>query len=302
MSYAFIKVNNTYTIFLDKPITIDSSHRFYNEIANILDNEKNENIEQYLNQEQKFAQSLVDNFKIVDHQLHHKDTPLTGYVANRIVELFFENKPYNRIIAFLKNLLENPSNRIYEHLYQFLELGKNPITEDGCFLAYKRINADYTDVYSSTISNRVGSVVSMPRQAVDDNPNNTCSHGLHVCSYEYLKHFASERLVVCKVNPQDVVSIPTDYYHTKMRVCRYKVIQEIPLDSTDWTVRYPDEEPEDDEKIEEREEQWLVELESKNQNAIINYRCWASRKETAIEQALEAYPNHSVISVIKDDE
>ena len=295
MSYAFIKVNSTYTIFLDKPITVDSSHRFHKEIADILDNEKDEDIKQYLNQEQKFAESLEEaEFKIIDGSLCYNGTALTGYLANRIVELFHKNKPYGRIVKFLKNLLENPSNRVYEHLYQFLELGKNPITEDGCFLAYKRIKADYTDVHSGTISNRVGSVVSMPRQAVDDNPNNTCSHGLHVCSYEYLKNFTGERLVVCKVNPRDVVSIPTDYNHTKMRVCRYEVIQEIPLDSTDWADRYPDEEPED--------RSWSVELENTHDNATVYFHCQASRKEAAAEQALEAYSNHIVINVNEEFE
>ena len=137
-------------------------------------------------------------------------------------------------------------------------------------------------------------MVSMPRQAVDDNPNNTCSHGLHVCSYEYLKNFTGERLVVCKVNPRDVVSIPTDYNHTKMRVCRYEVIQEIPLDSTDWADRYPDEEPED--------RSWSVELENTHDNATVYFHCQASRKEAAAEQALEAYSNHIVINVNEEFE
>lgn len=299
MSYAFIKVNNTYTVFLDKPITIDSSNRFYKEIADILDNEKDEDIKQYLNQEQRFVNSLGE-FEIQGHQLYYKDTPLAGYAANRVVELFYEGKPYNRIVNFLKNLLENPSNRVYRHLYEFLEIGKNPITEDGCFLAYKRIRADYMDIHSGFISNRVGAIIKMTRQAVDDNPNNTCSHGLHVCSYEYLKHFTGERLVVCKVNPRDVVSIPMDYNHTKMRVCRYEVIQEIPLDSTDWADRYPDEDL--DEEPEDKDLRWSVELESADRDTMSYFHCWAACKGEAAEQALEAYPNHTIIDISEEHE
>lgn len=33
--------------------------------------------------------------------------------------------------------------------------------------------------------------------------------------------------MVCKVNPADVVSIPTDYNDAKMRCCEYKVVREI---------------------------------------------------------------------------
>lgn len=299
MSHAFIKVNSTYTVFLDKPITVDSSHRFYEKIADILDNEKDESIEQYLHQEQKFAESLGETeFEIIDGSLCHYGKALTGYLANRIVELFHEGKPYGRIVKFLKNLLENPSNRVYEHLYQFLELGKNPITEDGCFLAYKLVRDDYTDCYSGTISNRVGSVISMPRQAVDDNPNNTCSHGLHICSYEYLKHFTGKRLMVTKQNPRDVVSIPEDYNHTKMRVCCYEIIQEIPLDSTDWTDRYPDENLDKEPK----DLKWSIELERTDEDAVVYYHCFAVSADDAEEKALEAYPHHSVVSVCEEFE
>ena len=73
----------------------------------------------------------------------------------------------------------------------------------------------------------------MPRNEVEDNPEKTCSAGLHVCSYDYLDNYSSsecdlDRVVICEVDPQDVVSIPSDYNNAKMRVCKYKVIDEIP--------------------------------------------------------------------------
>jgi hypothetical protein len=68
----------------------------------------------------------------------------------------------------------------------------------------------------------------VPRNCVDEDPDRTCSHGLHVCSFDYLPHFshANGHVVVCKVNPADVVAIPRDYNNTKMRVCRYEVVGE----------------------------------------------------------------------------
>lgn len=66
----------------------------------------------------------------------------------------------------------------------------------------------------------------MERSLVDDNPNNTCSSGLHVASFKYAEDFGSGRLVLCEVDPRDVVSVPVDYNSQKMRTCKYKVIGE----------------------------------------------------------------------------
>jgi hypothetical protein len=123
--------------------------------------------------------------------------------------------------------MENPSFRAVSELYDFLEASQLPITEDGCFLAYKRIRSDYTDVHSGSFDNSIGQVVSMPRNEVDEDKDRTCSAGLHFCSRAYLPHFCGDRIVVLKINPADVVAIPSDYNNAKGRACRYEVIQEL---------------------------------------------------------------------------
>jgi hypothetical protein len=84
------------------------------------------------------------------------------------------------------------------------------------------------------MDNSPGKIVEMERNAVDDNMHNTCSTGLHFCSKEYLPHFGNrdsgkkaDRVVILKINPRDVVSIPADYNATKGRACRYEVIGEL---------------------------------------------------------------------------
>jgi hypothetical protein len=66
----------------------------------------------------------------------------------------------------------------------------------------------------------------MNRQDVDDNCNNTCSTGLHFCSLNYLGSFGSsgDPVVILKIDPKDVVSIPVDYNNTKGRCCKYEVV------------------------------------------------------------------------------
>jgi hypothetical protein len=70
----------------------------------------------------------------------------------------------------------------------------------------------------------------MERHEVDDNKDRTCSSGLHFCSKDYLNSFGGERVVIVKINPRDVVSIPSDYNDTKGRACRYEVVGEIDAD------------------------------------------------------------------------
>jgi hypothetical protein len=108
-----------------------------------------------------------------------------------------------------------------------------PITDDGYFLAYKRVNRNYTDCHSGTFDNHVGKVVEMPREKVNANRNETCSAGLHVCSHSYLSHYSGDRIVVVKINPKDVVSVPVDYNNAKMRVCRYEVVSELKSEDRD---------------------------------------------------------------------
>lgn len=302
----FIKVNNLYTIFTDIPITIGPDHPHYKEIAEILDNERNDDLTPLLHPMKRKVEKLLahPNFRVVNGQLFHNGNPVYGYIVDRIFELIEANKPIARMLNFLEKLLQNPSNRVYEQLFKFLETGSVPITEDGDFLAYKRINKDYTDVRTGKIFNRVGDEVSMPRQQVDDNPNNTCSHGLHVCSFDYIANFSGERLVVVKVNPCDVVSIPVDYNHTKMRVCRYKVISEIPIDTAKniWAERFVNLKPEEPEEEPEEERWYSIELESDSNNAeeetTTYFRCLAKNETEARDKAEAKFPYYYIINSI----
>lgn len=155
-----------------------------------------------------------------------------GTIAERMLELVAMNFDLSPICRFYENLMRNPSHRAVNSLYDFLEYGNMPLTADGCFIAYKAVRGDFRDIHSGTYDNSVGAICKMPRNQVDENPDRTCSAGLHVCSYEYLPHFAhaNGKIVAVKVNPADVVAIPADYNNTKMRVSQYEVISEV----TNW--------------------------------------------------------------------
>lgn len=166
-------------------------------------------------------------------EVFYKDEVVNSALSRRILALKDKGFNITPFILFMENLYNNPSYRAVNELYGFLEACNLPITEDGCFLAYKKIKDDYTDCYTGTIDNSigaVGAVVEMPRYKVNEDSEQTCSYGLHVASYSYMAHCPGQRIVICKVNPADVVAVPKDYNNSKMRVCKYEVINEVKLE------------------------------------------------------------------------
>jgi len=140
------------------------------------------------------------------------------------------------LMSFLDKVLRNPSMRSRTQLWRFVATNNIAITPDGDLLFYKKVQDNYYDVHTGK-SNcyTVGSTHTMSRSEVDDDPESTCSTGLHVCSYEYLRSFGGQRTMLCQVDPADVVSVPIDYENTKVRVCRLTVVKEVsnpePLDT-----------------------------------------------------------------------
>jgi len=170
-----------------------------------------------------------DKVRIENNKIFYMDREVQGLISSRIFEMLRLELDVKPMVLFLENLMSNPSKRAVDELFGFLEACTLPITPDGCFLAYKRVRDDYMDVYSGSLENSVGKVLEMPRNMVDEDKNNTCSYGLHFCSYDYLKSFSGARIVVLKINPKDVVAIPADYNNSKGRTCKYEVVDEIEL-------------------------------------------------------------------------
>ena len=181
----------------------------------------------------KFSNGFVD---VIDGQVTYDGQPIHSVLSQKILDMFEQGFDINPLTNFMQNLYTNPSKRAVDELFGFLESGNMPITEDGYFLAYKKVREDYTDVHSGKFDNSVGKVVSMPRNQVDDNKDNTCSAGLHFCSFDYLKSFGGSRIMILKINPADVVSIPSDHQQQKGRTWRYTVIGEVPAEERDENI------------------------------------------------------------------
>lgn len=167
--------------------------------------------------------------EIKNGMLYYNGEALHSTLTRRILDLHADSVPVDSLMSFLCNLMENPSYNSKTQLYEYLERNHIPITEDGCFLAYKYVSDNYKSCHvnldGTYNDNTPGKTVKMNRGLVDDNTNNGCSSGLHVGSFSYVNP-GSQKTVVVKVNPKNVVSVPTDCSYTKIRVCEYEVMYE----------------------------------------------------------------------------
>ncbi len=228
MSYPFlIQGDNVVVVIDNKPHTINKTNITYSKVVDAIKAGDWDAVKDAIEPKKIVLNYGKGNVSIQGETLFWKGVELHTTLAVKMISMLREGFPIEPMVMFMDNLYQNPSKRAVDELYGFLEKGNLPITPDGHFLAYKKVRANYMDVHSGTMDNSVGQVVEMERYNVDDNKDNTCSTGLHFCSKDYLNNFGGERTVIVKINPRDVVSIPSDYNATKGRACRYEVVGEL---------------------------------------------------------------------------
>lgn len=231
MSYPFIIQGNNITVVIgNKPHTIAKSHITYGKVVDAIKAGDWTKVADLVEPKKVVLNYGKGNVSVQGEQLFWKGKPMNNGLATRMIAMLQDEFPIEPLVNFMENLMTNPSKRAVDELYGFLEKNSLPITPDGHFLAYKKVRNDYLDIHSGTMNNAPGMIVEMERNEVDDNKDRTCSSGLHFCSQSYLPNFGNgydNRVVIVKINPRDVVSIPSDYNNAKGRACRYEVIGEI---------------------------------------------------------------------------
>ena len=215
--------------------TIDSTHPNYQKALDAVKAQDYTAFLDHVDLSRKVRDFVLNSdVEIKDGCITYKGEAVHNTLTKRVIKFMQEDLPFKPLLNFLYNLMENPSYRAVNELYDFLDVGELPITEDGHFLAFKNVKSDYKDIHSGTFDNSVGSICEMPRYKVDENKDRTCSSGLHFCSIAYLPNFRDSnggKTMILKINPKDVVSIPADYNNTKGRCSRYEVIGEY---TDDW--------------------------------------------------------------------
>lgn len=227
----FIAKSTSITLFpaARAPITIEASHPNFEEVRQAIADQDFERAVEMADVPAFVVKASAGRVQVTDGAVLFEGEPLHNYLTQQMLGFMQEGLPFQHYCKFLENLMDNPSMVSRNELYQFLEVANLPITEDGCFLAYKAVRSDYRDCHSGKFDNSVGQVLTMPRAKVDDDRTRTCSYGFHAAAYEYAKGFlpSDGRLMVVKINPADVVSVPSDYGNQKLRTCRYEVVSEV---------------------------------------------------------------------------
>ena len=215
--------------------SVSSDHSRLTEIKEALANEQydlavsimnvREAVKQFLTADEKFT--LENDLIVLDGRA------FSDAVTDKVLRMVENGNKAQPLFNFLENVRSNPSKSSQDDLLLFCVANGFMITDDGAILAYKSVRGDYMDLHSGTIRNAVGDKVSMERNDVDDNRNVTCSDGLHFAAYGYASTWAGpidgvdRKLMLMKVHPRDVVSIPIDYNNQKGRCCYYEVVDEI---------------------------------------------------------------------------
>jgi hypothetical protein len=222
----------------------DSSHANFKAIVTAVVTE-DEGVVELFDVEKAVAkrfERVSDRVSVANGQVYFDgdlvDTRLTQQIVRFMNDEVEDWKP---LVNFYENIASNPNNHSRQQLFEWLERRNFTITPDGCILAYKAVHADgegFKSASSGTaqvngetqtgqIKQKVGDVVEMPRSAVQHDPSVGCHTGLHVGTWEYARSFLGNAgtVVLCKVNPRDIVSVPTDCDAAKVRTCRYVIVE-----------------------------------------------------------------------------
>jgi hypothetical protein len=263
---AYIITNTGITVvYGSRPFSFDKTHPNYKTVVGAVTNNDTEvldKLDELFNVQKAVATKMhaavnSERVTIENDEVLVDGKPMHNTITARLLQIVQEGLSVTPLVNFLKNVLENPSRTAVEEGYDFLEHQNIPLTEDGCFLAYKVVRADYFDKYKGIIRNKVGDKPRIERREVDDDRRRECSYGLHVGGLAYSGpggsyYNSGDRVMIVKVNPRDIVSVPLDYDANKMRVCEYEVVgeYEVPLSHsvyyTDNGVRNYNETDEDE--------------------------------------------------------
>jgi ribosome-binding protein aMBF1 (putative translation factor) len=224
----YVKNANIIVVVMDgEPKTIDCSHPQFEALGKALSAQNWEEASRLVSMATTVEKVSEGKAVIREGVLYFGGEPVHNTLATKAIDLWKNGEPFEYLLMFLENLMQNPSKSCIDELYEWIDKGGLTLTDRGTFLAYKNIRADWKDQYTGTIQHRIGRYVEMDRAKVDPDRRNECSYGLHFCAHSYLRSYASAPVtIIVEVNPKDVVAIPRDYNHAKGRACRYLVVGE----------------------------------------------------------------------------
>jgi hypothetical protein len=232
-THAFVMGERGFTLFINgKNFAVSDDNPNYQHLLEQIRAKDWDAVDKLLDIKETVATWLADDkdFKIDGGLVYLNNEPFSEPVSAKVLRMIKMDLDATPLLKFLRKVRTNPSYSAQQELLLFCVANGFGITDDGDIIAYKLVRDDYLDHYTGTLDNTPGKTVSMPRHQVDDRRDVTCSHGLHFAAFEYANaqyHGGTGKLLSIKVNPTDVVSIPSDYNNQKGRCCKYEVVGEM---------------------------------------------------------------------------
>lgn len=241
--------NGVWTVISDTVHTFDKDHPNYAALTAAIKSNDIVAFEKHISVGRTIQEWSYDNFLFEDGILKYQGEEIDKSLTSIITDMIAEGFDHLPMLRFLERLFKNPSFTAIHELYTWLANKSLAITPDGCFLAFKyvaiydgdeKVDAigrplkvgDYVDCFHKTSDglarkakpyrNNVEDVNTMPRYKVNDDRTEGCSTGFHVGTKDYVSGHGT--VIICKIDPADVVSIPTDSGCQKLRCCEYEVI------------------------------------------------------------------------------
>lgn len=168
-----------------------------------------------------------DNVAIVNGKIMYSRQVIESEgLVKHVSKIQDQGLPLDGMVNFINRLFNNVDEKVRDQIFGFVDRNGLTIDSDGYIIAYKAVNHNYTDKHTGKFDNSPGKVVSMDRSLVDPNPHTACGRGLHAGALGYIYTFGcgNDRIVLVRIDPADVCSIPFCSSCQKFRTCKYTVI------------------------------------------------------------------------------
>lgn len=202
-------------------------HKNYQKLVEALMNDDVSTFVENYDTANKVAEWSEGSFVCKDGVLKYGEYEVPRELFERIECLIAEGFDHKPLLKFIERVYSNSSINVFKNLFKFMQHHGILINENGHIVAYKGVierDGKYFDKHTGTIEQIVGQSVTMPRFLINEDPSVCSKEGLHVGSYSYARNWAPV-LLICTVDPADVVSVPNDYSFQKMRTCKYTILK-----------------------------------------------------------------------------
>ena len=183
--------------------------------------------------------NLSERVSVANGRVYFDGDEVNDSLTKQILRFIDEGNDFRPLVNFFEKVQQNPEQHSRENLYRWLDAADFTLAANGDIIGYKGIASDgnggYVSIHSGRaivngevvegrIPNAPGSIIEMPRSEVTFDPSVGCHTGLHIGTWDYAYSFGRGGVLEVRVNPRDVVSVPTDSGDQKLRACRYEVV------------------------------------------------------------------------------